>query len=57
MQSGTHRTLRLLNLADDQDIVERTHADARAMVMRNPELAEELTRNLSESEQEYLEKN
>ena len=57
MQSGTHRTLRLLNLADDQDIVERTHADARAMVLRNPELAEELTRNLSESEQEYLEKN
>ena len=57
MQSGTHRTLRLLNLADDQDIVERTHTDARAMVMRNPELAEELTRNLSESEQEYLEKN
>ena len=57
MQSGTHRTLRLLNLADDQDIVERTHTDARAMVMRNPELAEELTRNLSESDQEYLEKN
>ena len=57
MQSGTHRTLRLLNLADDQDIVERTHADAYAMVQRNPQLAEELTRNLSQSEQEYLEKN
>ncbi|MDK8814629.1 ATP-dependent DNA helicase RecG [Corynebacterium sp. MSK073] len=57
VQSGTHRTLRLLNLADDQDIVERTHADAYAMVQRNPQLAEELTRNLSQSEQEYLEKN
>ncbi|WP_312715283.1 ATP-dependent DNA helicase RecG [Corynebacterium flavescens] len=57
MQSGTHRTLRLLNLAEDRDIIERTHEDAAALVARNPGLARELTKNLSDSEQEFLEKN
>lgn len=57
LQSGTQRSLRLLDLAHDRDIIERTHDDAFRLVQRNPELAVELTRNMTESEQEYLEKN
>ena len=57
LQSGTQRSLRLLDLAHDRDIIERTHDDAYRLVQRNPELAVELTRNMTESEQEYLEKN
>ncbi|MDU3174878.1 MAG: ATP-dependent DNA helicase RecG [Corynebacterium striatum] len=57
LQSGTQRSLRLLDLAYDRDIIERTHDDAFRLVQRNPELALELTRNMTESEQEYLEKN
>lgn len=57
LQSGTKRTLKLLDLINDRDIVERTHADAAALVERNPELAEELTHNLSADEQGFLEKN
>lgn len=57
VQSGTQRSLKLLDLAQDRDIVERTHDDAFALVQRNPQLAHELTKNLSQSEQEYLEKN
>lgn len=55
-QSGTRRTLQLLHLAEDRDIIERTHDDAFALVRRNPELAVELVVDLTESEQEYLEK-
>ena len=57
MQSGTKRTLKLLDLSNDREIVERTHADAAALVERNPELAEELTHNLTADEQDFLEKN
>lgn len=57
LQSGTKRTLKLLDLSNDRGIVERTHADAAALVERNPELAEELTHNLTADEQDFLEKN
>ncbi|MDO5031501.1 ATP-dependent DNA helicase RecG [Corynebacterium sp.] len=56
VQSGTKRTLKLLDLVRDRDIIERTHSDAAALVSRNPELALKLTRNLSDEEQEYLDK-
>ena len=57
LQSGTKRTLKLLDLVYDRDIIERTHADAAALVERNPDLAEQLTHNLSADEQGFLEKN
>ena len=57
LQSGTKRTLKLLDLSNDREIVERTHNDAAAMVERNPQLAEELTHNLTADEQGFLEKN
>ena len=57
LQSGTKRTLKLLDLSNDREIVERTHNDAAAMVERNPQLAEELTQNLTADEQDFLEKN
>ena len=57
LQSGTKRTLKLLDLSNDREIVERTHNDAAAMVERNPQLAEELTQNLTADEQGFLEKN
>lgn len=56
VQSGRDRTLRLLNLANDEEIIERTHADAYALVQRNPALAIELTADLSVREREYLDK-
>lgn len=57
LQSGTKRTLKLLDLSHDREIVERTHGDAAALVERNPALAEELTHNLTADEQGFLEKN
>ncbi|WP_408931530.1 ATP-dependent DNA helicase RecG [Corynebacterium sp. YSMAA1_1_D6] len=57
LQSGTKRTLKLLDLSHDREIVERTHGDAAALVERNPTLAEELTHNLTADEQGFLEKN
>ncbi len=56
-QSGSKRTLRLLNLLGDAETISRAHADAAGLVARNPQLAQALVAELSETEQEFLDKN
>ncbi|WJY89630.1 ATP-dependent DNA helicase RecG [Corynebacterium confusum] len=55
-QSGTRRSLKLLNLLRDRDIIERSHADAFALVERNPDLALKLTQEMNADKLSYLEK-
>ena len=55
-QSGIHRTLRLINLVDDYDIVARAYRDAEAIVRNNPEFARAATADFVAAEFEYLNK-
>lgn len=56
LQSGVHRTLRLVNLTRDRQFIERANADAYALVDRDPELAAHLVSDIPEAEQEFLDK-
>ncbi len=56
LQSGEHRTLRLLNLLTDGEIISRASFDATGLVARNEQLARELVAELTEDEQAYLDK-
>lgn len=55
-QSGTHRTLRLLNLRSDAAIIEAAHGVAAQLVAVNPDAATQLVSDLTATEQEYLDK-
>ncbi|MGO2865298.1 ATP-dependent DNA helicase RecG [Corynebacterium casei] len=55
-QSGRQRTLQLLDLSQDLMIIERAYEDAYVLVDEDPELAFELTVEIREEEQEYLDK-
>lgn len=55
-QSGTTRTVRLLNLLADIDIIERATADAAVLVGRHPLLAQRLVLEIDRSDREFLEK-
>lgn len=55
-QSGTQRTVRLLNLVDDMDIIQRATSDARDLVHRHPLLAQRLVLEIDRDDREFLEK-
>ena len=58
-QSGSHRTLRLINLVDDYDIVQRAYDDAERFVEQHPQLARAAMEALMSTvpeEWEYLDK-
>ena len=58
-QSGSHRTLRLINLVDDYDIVQRAYDDAERFVEQHPQLARgamEALMSTVPEEWEYLDK-
>jgi len=59
-QSGARRTLQLINLVDDYDVVVRANDDAARLVADNPELARGVADTVTESfvpeRLEYLEK-
>ena len=55
-QSGLHRTLRLLNLIDDLELVERAYRDAGSIVADNIEFARHATANFVAEDFEYLDK-
>lgn len=58
-QSGSRRTLRLINLVEDYDIVRRAYDDAEAYVLDHPELARRAASSLMTAvpeEWEYLDK-
>ena len=55
-QSGTLRTLKLLNLSQDLAVIERANGDAAALVEKNPERAQELVADIEERSLEYLDK-
>lgn len=53
-QSGTHRTVKLLNLLNDFPIIARANEDAALMVQRDKGLAERLVADIEEQAREYL---
>ena len=55
-QSGSQRTVRLLNLVSDLDIIERATVDATALVDRHALLAQRLVLEIDRDDREYLEK-
>lgn len=55
-QSGIARTLKLVNLVDDYDIVKRAYDDAAAIVANNLEFARAATANFVPEDFEYLDK-
>ncbi len=55
-QSGLHRTLRLINLIDDLELVERAYRDAGSNVADNIEFARHATANFVAEDFEYLDK-
>ncbi|WP_288833764.1 ATP-dependent DNA helicase RecG [uncultured Corynebacterium sp.] len=55
-QSGAHRTLRLINLLEDYDVVVRAYGDAERFVDKHPAKAREVTESLALERFEYLEK-
>ena len=55
-QSGTLRTLKLLNLSQDLAVIERANGDAALLVDKNPERAQELVADIEERSLEYLDK-
>ncbi len=59
-QSGARRTLQLINLVDDYDVVVRANSDAARLVAEDPELARSVAATVTESlvpeRLEYLEK-
>ncbi|MEX3505240.1 ATP-dependent DNA helicase RecG [Corynebacterium sp. LK2510] len=56
MQSGAKRTLRLINLIDDYDLVVKAYADAGGFVDKHLARAREVTRALEPEKFEYLDK-
>ena len=55
-QSGIARTLRLVNLVDDYDIVKRAYDDAAGIVANHIEFARQATANFVPEDFEYLDK-
>ncbi|MBX8996593.1 ATP-dependent DNA helicase RecG [Corynebacterium testudinoris] len=55
-QSGAVRTVKLLNLLQDIDIITLANADAAALVDRHPLLAQRLVLEIDRDDREYLEK-
>ncbi|QGU04457.1 ATP-dependent DNA helicase RecG [Corynebacterium comes] len=55
-QSGTARTVRLLNLLEDYAIIERATSDAAVLVDRHPLLAQRLVLEIDRTDREFLEK-
>lgn len=55
-QSGIVRTLRLVNLVDDFDVVKRAYDDASSIVANNLEFARAVTADFAPEDFEYLEK-
>lgn len=55
-QSGNERQLKLLNLVEDYEIIQRAYDDAAAVVAADPELARSVTDMEILEEFEYLEK-
>ncbi|RNE48322.1 ATP-dependent DNA helicase RecG [Corynebacterium alimapuense] len=55
-QSGSLRTLRLLNLAQDRAIIERASVDAEGFVDRHPLLAQRLVLEIDRGDREFLDK-
>ncbi|AIT60972.1 ATP-dependent DNA helicase RecG [Corynebacterium doosanense] len=56
-QSGTARTVKLLNLLEDYPVIERANEDAALMVGRDRARAERLVADIEEQARQYLEKN
>lgn len=56
LQSGTERTVRLLNLLTDYGIIARANVDAEALVDADQQLAQRLVRDIARDDREYLEK-
>jgi len=55
-QSGSARTVRLLNLLEDYAIIDRATGDAAALVERHPLLAQRLVLEIDRVDREFLEK-
>lgn len=55
-QSGTERTVRLLNLLTDYELIERANLDADLLVAGDPQLAQRLVSDVARDDREYLEK-
>ena len=55
-QSGQHRTLKLLNLVDDYELVRRAYDDAERLVTDNLEYARAATAHFVAEDFEYLDK-
>ena len=55
-QSGKHRTLRLLHLAEDFEVVRRAYDDAARLVADNLEFARAATADFAAEDFEYLDK-
>ena len=55
-QSGAAKTVRLLNLLRDLEIIDRANTDAAALVDRHPLLAQRLVLEIDREDREYLEK-
>ena len=55
-QSGIKRTLRLINMVEDYDIVRRAYDDAAQLVKNNPEFARAATADFEAEDFEYLDK-
>lgn len=55
-QSGTHRTVKLLNLLQDYDLIVQANQDAAALAQRNRQLAEHLTQDIDDDDREFLDK-
>lgn len=56
-QSGSRRSLKLLDLRNDQDIIARAHSDAHQFVEADAEAAAALITGLTDEEQQFLDKN
>ena len=56
-QSGSRRSLKLLDLRKDQDIIARAHSDAQEFVEADAEAAAALITGLTDEEQQFLDKN
>lgn len=55
-QSGTHRTVKLLNLTEDFEVIRRANEDAGRLAGRDRGLAERLVADIGEEDKEFLDK-
>ncbi|AWB82029.1 ATP-dependent DNA helicase RecG [Corynebacterium yudongzhengii] len=55
-QSGTRRSVKLLNLLDDYALIERANADAAELVQRDRELAIHLVSDITQDARAFLDK-